>query len=85
MIILELIFWFILNENTSQFEMFPILSDCVSVFSHTSETTHWLDPRLAKLQKQQAGDCNDDGKSLSGSRGGGGGSEVKGQITGRGL
>lgn len=28
---------------------------------HTSETTHWLDPRLAKLQKQQAGDCNDDG------------------------
>ncbi|XP_048740641.1 membrane-associated guanylate kinase, WW and PDZ domain-containing protein 1-like isoform X3 [Ostrea edulis] len=28
---------------------------------HTSETTHWLDPRLSKLQKQQAGDCNDDG------------------------
>ncbi|XP_056000646.1 membrane-associated guanylate kinase, WW and PDZ domain-containing protein 1-like isoform X15 [Ostrea edulis] len=27
---------------------------------HTSETTHWLDPRLSKLQKQQAGDCNDD-------------------------
>nr|XP_022295952.1 membrane-associated guanylate kinase, WW and PDZ domain-containing protein 3-like isoform X10 [Crassostrea virginica] len=28
---------------------------------HTKETTHWLDPRLAQLQKKQAGDCNDDG------------------------
>lgn len=35
MIILELIFWFILNENTSQFEMFPILSDCVFLFLAT--------------------------------------------------
>jgi len=33
-------------------------------FSHKTADTHWLDPRLANLQKQAAEDCNDDGKCV---------------------
>ena len=32
------------------------------VFSHTTETTHWLDPRLAKNQKLHALECDENGK-----------------------
>ena len=37
--------------------------DCAC--SHSTETTHWLDPRLAHLQKQGAPDCDDDDGELS--------------------
>ena len=30
--------------------------------SHNNETTHWLDPRLAHLQKEAPLDCDDDGE-----------------------
>lgn len=32
------------------------------LFSHETETTHWLDPRLINVQKVQAEECTDDGE-----------------------
>ncbi len=38
-----------------------LIIECYT-FSHASETTHWLDPRLSKVQKSGALDCEVDGK-----------------------
>ena len=36
----------------------------VFVFSHDSESTHWLDPRLTNNQKMSPLECKDDGKCI---------------------
>ena len=41
---------------------------CLPPLSHNTETTHWLDPRLSRVQKHSPGECGDDGESCGHSK-----------------
>ena len=44
-------------------DMQVLLISVCPPLSHNTETTHWLDPRLSRVQKHSPSECGDDGES----------------------
>lgn len=38
---------------------------CLFVYSHSTGTTHWLDPRLARYLKHSILDCGENGERVT--------------------